>query len=353
MYPGVAEYAGEKEPYRVFLNENTIRNMDPTFQGRPVFVHHVDGVNESLDALRGEADGWVVESFFNAADGKHWVKFIVTSERGERAIKQGMKLSNCYEPQAFKQGGLWNGVSYVKEITQAVYEHLAIVPNPRYEESVILTPEQFKKHNEERDLELRRLANDNSNKENTMKLKFFKRAKVENAIDLEDTSVVLPKSGKEMTITQLVNAADDAEMKAKDPKANDGMTVSVGGVEMPLSELVTKFQEVCGELEKMKASAVENEEPEDEETMENEEDDKEDEKENLLDVDLSSKKGNEEDDKKKADKEKADEADKKKANAKEKANKLKNAGPNTPPPAVAKVFFGDTMIARGKSKYGS
>src|SRR5690348_6764085 len=130
FYPGVAEYQEpDKEPYRVFLNEETIRRMDPTFEGRPVYVMHVDGVEQSLDKLRGEVDGWVVRSFYNAADGKHWCEFIVVSEKGLRAIKQGMRLSNAYMPTKSAAGGLWNGVSYAKEIVDGEYEHLAIVPN--------------------------------------------------------------------------------------------------------------------------------------------------------------------------------------------------------------------------------
>ena len=144
FYPGVAEYAEPNEkPFRVFLNEDTLRSMDASFAGRPVFVMHVDGVEDDLDVLRGEADGWVIESFYNAADGKHWCKFIVCSDRGEQAIQRGMKLSNCYLPRQYGQGGLWNGVSYDKEVKGGEYEHLAIVPNPRYEESVILSPRKI------------------------------------------------------------------------------------------------------------------------------------------------------------------------------------------------------------------
>src|ERR1019366_6532201 len=61
FYPGVAEYrdSPKAEPYRVFLNENTIRNMGPSFAGCPVFVEHVDGVTADVDALRSDMDGLV------------------------------------------------------------------------------------------------------------------------------------------------------------------------------------------------------------------------------------------------------------------------------------------------------
>ena len=166
FYPGVAEYQEpNKAPYRVFLNETTLRQMDSTFAGKPIFVHHVEDVDSKLDNVRAEADGWVSESFFNEADGKHWVKFIIVSERGLQAVRSGWKLSNAYIPKSFGPGGLWNGVEYAQQIMNAEYEHLAIVPNPRYEESVILTPEQFKKHNDDLKDELKKIANSKGDKQ--------------------------------------------------------------------------------------------------------------------------------------------------------------------------------------------
>lgn len=178
FYPGVAEYSESGgEPYRIFINENTIRSMSPSFTGRPIYVEHVDGVEENVDDVRKGADGWVIESFFNTADGKTWAKFVVVSERGERAIKNGFKLSNAYIPKSFGQGGLWNGVSYAKEVTAGEFEHLAIVKNPRYEESVILTPEQFKEYNDKHTLELQRLANSKEEKGDGKIMKFLKELK--------------------------------------------------------------------------------------------------------------------------------------------------------------------------------
>src|ERR1700677_5104651 len=57
FYPGVAQYQDDpsQEPYRVFLNEDTLRAMDPTFAGKPIFVEHVDDVTPDLNQLRKEA----------------------------------------------------------------------------------------------------------------------------------------------------------------------------------------------------------------------------------------------------------------------------------------------------------
>lgn len=363
FYPGVAEYQNDpnSEPYRVFLNEDTIRAMDPTFAGRPVFVMHVDGVSDDVNKLREEADGWVIESFYNQADGKHWVKFIVVSDRGERAIRNGMRLSNCYVPKGpFGQGGLWNGVTYAKEIKGGEYEHLALVPNPRYEESVVLTPEQFKKYNEDKLGELKRLAN--AKKESKSMLKFFKKEKVENAADLEGMSILLEKSQREVTIAQLVNEADAAEMAKKAPRiANGSDKVTVGDDTMTVAQLIAKHEEVCEALEnaKKKHNDEEDEDEKKKEKKENDDDDMMNDDDEW--EDKKKKKENDDDEmdeevKKKKNKKKKNESDESpeaiaaRKKAKEKADRVRNAPDNVQDEPVKLDL---DQVARGKARYGS
>lgn len=372
FYPGVAEYQEpDKEPYRVFLNEDTIRSMDPSFAGRPIFVEHVDEVEENIDELRKEADGWVIESFFNSADGKHWVKFIIVSERGEKAIQRGMRLSNAYIPKTFASGGLWNGVQYAKEVTGGEYEHLAIVRNPRYEESVIMTPEKFKSYNEDKKIELTRLSNSKDKEKGKSPMKWFKREEVKNALD-PNLSVLLPKSKREVTITELVNEADELAEKKKANnleadhshmvKLHDGSMCNVG-------DLLAKHQTLSHELDKLKGDPdkeeMENESEEDKDSMANEDDDKDDKdesskkKSNQSDS-ADSDEGGEEDEDEEAEAQAAQKkkndiaaAQKKKEEAKAKAERLRNANSRTDADEEARVEFSGDQVARGKSRYGS
>lgn len=204
FYPGVAEYSepGAKS-YRIMLNEATLRQMDDTFTGCPVYVKHKDEVD--LKNIQTEADGFVVKSFYNELDGKHWCEFIIVSDKGHQAIRNGWKLSNAYIPEAFGPGGLWNGVEYQKEVTRGKFEHLAIVPDPRYQDANVLTPAEFQAYTDNLRLELKKVAN--SAKRGQPMFEFFKKTKVEST-DISETVVKLPKSGKEVTIAQLINAAD-------------------------------------------------------------------------------------------------------------------------------------------------
>lgn len=323
--------------------------MDPSFAGKPIFVDHVDKVDPKLDNLKDEADGWVIESFFNAADGKHWVKFIMVSEAGEIAVKRGMKLSNAYRPTTFKEGGLWNGVSYAREITSGEYEHLAIVNNPRYEESVIMTPEQFKEYNEKNILELKKLSN-SKEKGMSMKFNFFKRTKVENAIDPE-LQVVLPKSGKEKTISQIINDADDKEMDMNSGLADMSHKVKMhDGSYMNVGDLMEKHKALCDELEAMKKPKEDSMEEESELKVEKAPVDSE-----------SDVKKDASDDMAKEDKDKSaltpadpdkEMKDAKKKNAIEKADKLRNAHLTAVQNAPRRVLeLNSDRVARGKARY--
>ncbi len=363
FYPGVAEYRPEgKDAFRVFLNENTIRNMGPTFAGCPVFVDHVDEVESNVNELRKEADGWVVESFFNEADGKHWVKFLVCSEAGDRAIKNGFKLSNCYIPEKFASGGEWNGVPYSKEITGATYEHLALVKNPRYEESKVLTPEQFKKYNDEKRNELVRFANnkDSNDQKGDSSMNLFKRTKVENAADLDGMCVLLKNSKKEMTLAEAVIAADAHEMAKAVPL--ESQMVTVGDQKMTVGQLTSRYLNAKKMNEEMEKEKKENKE-EDDDDVENSEDcepkkkmNKEKEIENAEDDEEDEKKKNEEEDKKalkaKEDEKEVEEAKNKKKNAKEKAEALRNAKPQIADVSAKKPYSWGSATERGKARYG-
>lgn len=374
MLPGVAEYrdAGT-EPYRIFVSEDTIKNMDASFAGKPLFVQHVDEVN--LENIQNEADGYVIESFFNKQDGKHWAKFIVVSDKGHEAISSGWKLSNAYIPKKFSGGGLWNGVEYLKEIVEGEYEHLALVPNPRYAESIIYTPEQFKRYNEDKENELKKVANSNHKGEKSM-LNFFKKAKVENATDLENMSVVLPKTKKEVSISQLVNEMDDMYKKdeGKDPKApamanvedhvkmnEDVMKVKDMmekhmNLQKEYNELKEAHEKLMGDHEALKKQAADagldmGEEHADKDKAAS------DKTENEEGLDMGEDKGKKDKDasdktenKKKNELEAAKLEAAKKAEAKKKAEALKNAPFNLPKDPI-KVDL--DKAERGRARYGS
>lgn len=331
--PGVAEYSPEgKEPFRVFINENAAKKMDETFTGKPVYVEHVDEVD--LANIQHEADGYVFNSFYNPHDGKHWVRFIVVSDAGQDAIRKGWKLSNAYAPKGpLAPGGLWHGVEYKNEIMDGEYEHLAIVPNPRYEESVIFTPEQFKAYNDSKELELKRLAN--SKEENPkMAFNFFKKSKVENSkeLDLENMMVELPKSKKEMTLSQVINEADKF-LNMAGYACDDHMVKANEKEEMSVKDMVKKYGDMQNKLAEMEAKNAGGEGEEAElESMDNEEE---------------AELGEEGDKKMHAN------AEEEKAKKDENFKKLANAHRVENQVEQVQIMLPQDRVALGKQKYGS
>lgn len=336
MSEGVAEYS---EPggdnYRILVLNDAITSMNKTYSGKPVYVRHVDEVN--MDKLQEEADGYVVRSFFNKADGKHWVEFIAVSDAAQEKIREGWKLSNAYKPNADRMGGKWHNVDYKKEILSGEFEHLAIVPDPRYAESIILTAEEFREYNNKKEDELRRLQN---SKGDSQMFKFFKKTTVENSLDIENTMVSI-KNSKDMTIKEILNSYEamleakknEEEEKKKESEkpvmANGDHRVMIDeGEEMTVNELVEKYKEMKGSKEEPK-----------EEEKKNEDEDKDKEKK--------------ENDSEEKDKEKEEEK-KKNSLGKSKKNLENSLAAHLDTPQESEVV--DTsmdQVARGKARYGS
>ena len=347
MHEGVAHYKppGQK-PFTVFVGNQTIKLMNSTFLGKPVYVGHVDEHTKLTDA-----DGVVCDSFYNKADGNHWSKFVVTTQKGENAIQQGWKLSNSFLVDKQSRGGQWHGLDYEHTVDQGTFHHLAIVPDPRYAESIILTPEEFKQYNNEKEAELIRLAN---SKETTM-MKIFKKTKVDNSkdINLEELYVTLPKKKREVSLAVLVNEADEA------PAAPAEQEIDIDGAKMTLSQFVEMYKKLKAEFD-----SIEFVDGDEVESLANAADaDDEAESEDDTDLDDSSFEEDEDEDEE-ADEEtetpaKVDNSVKakkaiKKVQGQKTATKLKNAADKAGKGAPARVvdLRGD-QFKRGSDRYGS
>lgn len=364
MAEGVAEYEENGQPSRIFISNEVINKMSPTFEGKPVFVEHQD---TDMDRLQEQADGYVINSFFNKADGRHWVKFIVVSDRGHQAIQNGWTLSNCYEIDSSGNGGRWHNVEFDQEVTGGEFDHLAIVQNPRYEESVILTPEEFRTHNAKKESELSVLYN-SKRKGKPVGFKLWKKEKVENAADMEGVIVELD-DGTETTISDMISAvklanekkkseAEAAKKKKKNEVSKDEK-VKVGDTEMTVGELISAYQTL---VKKHTTS-------EDDSTAENESDDSddsesEDEKRKRREREKMESAKNEEDTAENASDDDDDDEDRrkekksdKKANEKrekiERAEKLRNAGPDKSKVEPVYVDTALDQVERGRARYGS
>lgn len=332
---GVALYQrSQDESEMVYISDDTARSMNHSFAAKPVYIDHPESKDIDLDKLH-EIDGWVVESFYNKADGKHWVKFITVTEQAADAIKNGYKLSNAYFPTSEGgPAGEWHGVPYNRQITDAQYEHLAIVKEPKYSESIILTEEEFDKYNIQKQEELgNRFVNEKTKKGETSMFEIFKREKVKDGIDIKSHSVILPKSKIEMSLERVINMADEEAIKKNqnpDMFCTGEENVKVGEKTMKVNDLIKEYQNLADYKHKNEAAAVDEEV--DEELEEGTE-------ENAADAEEG----------KEADKAKED----KKENSKENFNRLANAETNARGKEAKVLELGCDRSARGKQRYGS
>jgi len=321
--PGVAEYqdAPTQTPYRILINADVAKQMDPSFAGKPLFVEHTD----NPEARNGQEDGWVLESFFNQVDGFHWAKFVVITPEGLQAIQNGWTLSNAYHPDLTDEVGQWHAVEYSKVVNSGEYEHLALVPNPRYKESMVLDVEGWKKYNENKSASLLALRNSDDTSKGAAPmnpLALFKKEPVKNSAEILNHDVTLPKSKKTINIGTFLNEMDEKMSKNEEGmaemnsmvKLHDGTTCNVGELlekHKEISEKLNAYVEKHGEMEPTADDEPHNEDetPEEKEKRENEEKEE-----------LERKNAEEEEEKKKKEAEKQ--------NALKKANALRKAGNN-------------------------
>lgn len=331
MQPGICRYEDET----VLVDTDALKKMIATGNGIPVYVHHQP---VELDKLQETAGGYVVESFYNELDGWAWFKCIAVGDECHTAIAKGWSVSNAYKPNEFGHAGTKNNCPYNREILGGQFTHLAIVPNPRYEEACIMSPDEFKAYQETKKRQLDELHNSKPAKGPKM-FKLFKNEKKEvTTVDL-DTMIEL-ESGSSLTVREMLNAvkkndedAEEAKKKKEEEDKKNGtanQVVEVDGEQMPLKELVNKY---C-EMKNKKTKKNESEEDAEEEKRKKEEKEKQD-----------KKNADEEEAKKKA----KDEEDKKNSGFFE---ELKNAH-NKAIDAVPTISTPASGTARGAKRYGS
>lgn len=349
MHEGPAHYAANDTT--ILVSNSVIKEMNSTFGGRPVYVGHVD---DHTDLAK--ADGVVSESFYNPLDGNHWSKFVVTTEKGLAAVNKGWKLSNSFlVNRKNENGGQWHGIDYHATVEKGEFHHLAIVPDPRYQQSVILTPEEYKQYNNTKKAELEMLSN---SQENSMKkFTFFKQTKVDNSKeDFGSIVVTLPNTGKTVSIEQLCNEADTPS----DEKGtfNDDTVIDIDSVKMTFKEFIAAFKKMKDEL-----ASIEYVDEEVEEEQLNNSVDEEEEDDDLDDSDDMEEDEDDSDDEDESEDEEEEEIpaqqvqNSKKKAVKKVSNKkmVKNAADRSAAkkPVVRTIDLASDQVKRGQDRYGS
>lgn len=286
MVPGLCGYEDET----VLVNADTMKRMAPTFDGKPIYVLHDNRTEEErVRTLQETAHGYVTETFYNELDGWLWSKMVLVNDDALAAIGEGWAVSNAYVPLEFGEGGLHNNLPFDRQIVNAKFTHLALVPNPRYEAACVMTPDEFKIYQERNREQLNELRNSKTEKKGYI-MKLFKTKKEEVSTVDADTLVEMTNAKGEtveMTVQEMVNAVE-AHQKAEAEKQKGKAKIKVGEKDMTIEELVNAVEAINAKKnsddEKEEKEEKDNESDEDDE-MDNEsdkDDTEKDEKDNSL-----------------------------------------------------------------------
>lgn len=118
------------------VTKEALDKFSQTLVGCPVIVKHQKVNDDNADKLRS---GVVSKVYYNADDGWYYCEGVIWDKDALKKIEEGWTVSCCYDmTDSTGDSGEWHNMHYDDELLDGVFEHLAIVPNPRYEEATIL-----------------------------------------------------------------------------------------------------------------------------------------------------------------------------------------------------------------------
>lgn len=258
--PGLVSYEGEGAGV-LKVSKEAIDKFVQSMIGCPVIIKHQKVSNQNVDEIRC---GVVSGVSYNPSDGWYWCEGIIWDAEAISKIEQGWSVSCCYcMTESTSESGEWHNMSYDDELVNGIFEHLAIVPNPRYEEATILLNSKEGKGN--------------------MLLKLFNSKKIRNS---DEEGKDMTENGIKKEILKLFkNSLDDEEAKklsnmldklANSKKSNEDDEEE----EQEEKENACKSNESDEEDEDKKENESEDEEDKDEKENEDDEEEEEDKKEN-------------------------------------------------------------------------
>lgn len=218
--PGLVHYA---EFGTVLVQKPALDSMAQSFVGKPVIDEAHKEVHPSIYS-QGEADGVVTKVWYDNSDGWYWAEYLVWNPVTQRHCESGAYSVSCaYSAKEYNtDGGKHNSLNYDQEILSGVYDHLAIVTNPRYEGARIIY---------------------NSKGGNAV-FKFFKNKDEKKAEEIDLENAVVEIDGKDVKLKDLIKAHNDSTVVAGSSMSKIGLEslIEVDGKQVPIKDMVSAYQ---------------------------------------------------------------------------------------------------------------
>ena len=122
---------------KVLIKKENLDKFIDTMVGVPVIINHKDITEDNAD---DERVGVVNSVWYNNEDGWFWCDGVIWDKTAQNLITdKGWSVSCSYDVKlANDEGGSENNIKYDIEFLDAVFTHLALVNNPRYERANIV-----------------------------------------------------------------------------------------------------------------------------------------------------------------------------------------------------------------------
>lgn len=125
LEPGVVKF-GDKN-LMIYISKEAIDRFSYRLKGKPVTIGHIEGITEENAQKVSVGDVAVCPE-----PGTCIVT--INNEEADQKIANGERFSCCWIPIKWGPAGTWHNVPYDRELVEMDFTHLAIVPDPRYED---------------------------------------------------------------------------------------------------------------------------------------------------------------------------------------------------------------------------
>jgi hypothetical protein len=330
LEPGLVhyEYLNDGKGATVLIQRPFLDRIRQSLVGKPI----INRAHRDIDPnayKNGDADGIIIRAYNDPGDGWDYVEALVWDPATLDNIERGYSASCQYAVNEWTDGGTYHNIAYEREALNGEYEHIAIVPQGRYEGVRILM--------------------NSKDKGGTMKLKFWKKddkEKAQNAMEIESEKTVLEREGKEIPLEAALSAyeaqekavADAAALANEKPVLKETDTIEYKGKQVAVSVLTAAYEaQLKNESEASMKKAHEDGDHKDKD---------------LENCPMCNKAKNEHDEKEEA-KKKAEDAEKAK-NAAMKADRIDEAGTRRRDPVdFAAPLSMEEKAEKGREMFGS
>lgn len=124
LEPGVVRF-GDKN-LMIYISQKAIDRYSHRLKGKPVTIGHITGITASNAQQYSVGDVAVCDKPGDCV-------VTIKDEEADKKISNGERFSCCWTPVKWGPGGTWHNIPYDKELLEMDFTHLAIVPDPRYE----------------------------------------------------------------------------------------------------------------------------------------------------------------------------------------------------------------------------